>query len=71
MVVQGTGVVVYGLVVVVQNHQYVGAAGSGIVQPFERKASCHRSVPNYGYAPAPVAKAFCGLGISQGRGYGS
>ena len=66
VVVQGSGVVVYGLVVVVQNHQYVGTAGSGVVQPLERKASCHRSVPDHGYAPASVAEAFCGFGVSQG-----
>ena len=58
-----------GHVVVVENHQQVGALrGPGVVQPLERKPSGHRAVADHGHDLPLLAPQFGGLGHAERRG---
>ena len=59
-------IVVDGLVVVVEYGEQIGAARSGIVQPFESQASCHCSVSNDGNRLPAESLHPCGFRESQG-----
>ena len=55
-------------VVVVQNHQQVGAlAGPGVVQPFEGQPAGHRTVADDRHDPILLAPQFGRLGHAEGR----
>ena len=68
VVLQCAGGLVDGHVVVIEDHQDVGAfAGPGIVEPFEREAAGHRTVADDGHDLVPLAPHFSSFGHAERR----
>ena len=68
VVLQCAGGLVDGHVVVIENHQDIGAfAGPGVVEPFEREAAGHRTVADDSHDLMPLAPHLGSLGHAERR----